>query len=105
MKKTDPFYKSRRWKIVRSAVLRRDGYRCQWSKRYGKRVKAETVHHAFPRSEFPEYSWEPWNLISLSADVHDHMHDRVTGALTDSGRTLMRIVARRAGVEVPERYR
>ena len=101
----DGFYKSRRWRLLRKAVLRRDGYVCQWSKRFGKRVEAQTVHHVFPREEFPEYQWEGWNLVSLSGRVHDEMHDRVTGALTEKGRALLRVVARRAGVDVPGKYR
>lgn len=104
VKQTDAFYKSRRWIKLRSAVLRRDGYMCQESRRYGKRTEADTVHHAFPRDEFPEYQWEPWNLVSLSGAVHDQMHDRNTGALTDRGVELLRRTARRAGVEVPGRY-
>ena len=104
-KTVDPFYKSARWLRLREAVLRRDGYRCRESRRFGKRVEATTVHHVFPREEFPEYQWEPWNLISLAGDVHDGMHDRVTGALTEKGAELLRRVARRQGIDVPERYR
>ena len=105
MKQAEPFYKSRRWKATREAILRRDGYACQVSRRYGKRAEATTVHHVFPRDEFPEYQWEAWNLISLAGDVHDQMHDRVTGALTDKGAELLRRTARRQGMDVPERYR
>lgn len=101
----DPFYKSGRWIRLREAVLRRDGYMCQVSRRYGKRAEATTVHHVFPRELFPEYQWEPWNLISLAGDVHDSMHDRITGELTEKGMELLRRVARRQGVEVPLRYR
>lgn len=102
---TDPFYRSRRWEKLRAAVLRRDGYMCQESKRFGKRAEATTVHHVFPRDEFPEYQWEPWNLISLAGDVHDQMHDRTSGALTQRGAELLRRIARKNGVEVPMRYR
>lgn len=105
MKKADPFYKSRRWLKLREAVLRRDGYRCQEARRYGKRAEASTVHHVFPRELFPEYQWEPWNLVSLSAEAHGRMHDRVTGELTDKGAELLRRVARRQGIDVPLRYR
>ena len=105
MKTADPFYKSRRWRRLRAAVLRRDGYRCQWSRRFGKRAQADTVHHAFPREQWPEYQWEPWNLVSLSAHAHNQMHDRVTGALTEKGWQLLRITARRAGVPLPDRCR
>lgn len=104
MKKADPFYKSKRWLARREAVLRRDGYMCRESARYGKRKAANTVHHIFPRDLFPEYQWEGWNLISLAADVHDEMHDRITGELTDKGKELLRRTARRRGMDVPIRY-
>ena len=102
---SDRFYRSARWQRLRAMVLRRDGYQCQVSLRYGKRAEATTVHHVFPREEFPEYQWEPWNLISLAGDVHDEMHDRVTGGLTEKGVELLRRIARREGVVVPLRYR
>ena len=105
MKAADSFYKSARWQRLRAMVLRRDGYQCQVTKRYGRRVEATTVHHVFPREEFPEYQWEPWNLISLAGDVHDEMHDRQSGALTEKGVELLKRVARREGVKVPLRYR
>ena len=104
-KTADPFYKSPRWLRLRASVLRRDGYMCRESARYGKRAEATTVHHVFPREEFPEYQWEGWNLVSLSADVHDRMHDRATGRLTDKGAELLRRTARRQGMEIPPRYR
>lgn len=101
----DGFYKSGRWLRVRARVLRRDGYVCQESRRFGRVRQADTVHHVFPRELFPEWQWEMWNLVSLAGDVHDQMHDRVTGELTEKGRQLLRRVARRQGVEIPERYR
>lgn len=104
-KKPDPFYKGRRWEIIRAAALARDGYLCQESKRFGKMVSADTVHHAFPRDEFPEYQYALWNLVSLSGAKHDEMHDRNTNRLTDKGAELLRRVARRNGVEVPEWYK
>ena len=105
MKKADQFYQSRRWERLREDVLRRDGYMCREARRYGKRVEANTVHHVFPRELFPEYQWEPWNLVSLSAKAHDRMHDRTGCDLSAAGRELLRRIARAAGVEVPMRYR
>jgi len=104
MKQADSFYKSRRWERLRSVILRRDGYQCQISRRYGKHIQADTVHHIFPREEFPEYQWEAWNLVSLAGDVHNRLHDRVTNALTDEGAELLRRTARRRGLDVPLRY-
>jgi len=98
MKKADPFYKSKRWEKKREKILRRDGYECQESKRYGKRIEADTVHHIFPRETHPQYEWEDWNLISLSAAVHDKMHDRTTGKLTDQGAALLLRIARERNI-------
>ena len=103
-KQVDPFYRSRRWQKLRESILRRDGYMCQYEKRYGKAVPASTVHHIFPRELYPEYQWEPWNLISLSGSAHDALHDRQTDELTEKGADLLRRTARAVGVEVPLRY-
>lgn len=91
-------YKSKRWKSLRAAILRRDGYMCQESLRYGKHVQANTVHHIFPVKLFPEYQWESWNLVSLSQSVHNEMHVRDTEELTEKGLELMRRTARARGI-------
>lgn len=83
-------YKSQKWKKAKSAVLRRDGYKCQLSKRYGKNVPAEIVHHIYPVDEYPEYAYCLWNLISLSREQHNRLHDRNTDKLTDEGIALQR---------------
>lgn len=95
----ESFYKSKRWQRLRKAVLARDGYQCQESKRYGKAVPATTVHHIFPREDYPQYQWESWNLISLSADVHDQMHNRTTRELTQQGLELLERTATKYGIE------
>lgn len=83
------YYHSKRWKKIRELVLRRDGYMSQLAKRYGKRVQADTVHHIFPREDYPEYQWEMWNLISVTHEEHEKLHDRETGKLSDEGEALM----------------
>ena len=98
------FYSSRKWLRVRAAVLRRDGYMCQLSKRYGKMLEANTVHHIFPRDEFPEYELQPWNLISLTSEMHNRLHDRVTNQLTEEGIKLLVRTARKNNIDVPLRY-
>lgn len=100
----EDFYKSKRWTQLRDSVLRRDGYMCQVSKRYGKFVPAEIVHHIFPRDEFPEYQFEPWNLISITKSVHDTLHDRTNNDLSPAGVDLLRRTARRQKMDVPLRY-
>lgn len=99
------FYDSRRWRHLRQLILKRDGYQCQLSKRYGKMIQANTVHHIFPRDEFPEYETESWNLISISSDVHNELHDRNTNQLTDKGIDLLRRTARKYNIEIPLRYK
>ena len=102
MKTTDPFYLSARWKRKRKHIMRRDGYMCQYFKRYGRFVPAVLVHHIFPREDFPQYEMEDWNLIALSAEAHNKMHDRNTDDLTAEGIELLRRTARRQGIEVLE---
>lgn len=99
------FYRSPKWEHKRAKILRRDGYLCQISKRYGKTVPADTVHHIFPRDEFPEYQLSGWNLISLSASVHDTMHDRTSGKLSPAGAELLRRTCRKYGIEIPDQYK
>ena len=92
-------YKSKRWKKMRASVLKRDGYQDRELARYGKNVPANTVHHIFPAENYPEYQWEPWNLVSVSSKTHNELHDRNTGALTDKGMELLQRVARQRGIK------
>lgn len=100
MKQPDPFYKTAKWKHKRALILSRDGYQDQIAKRYGKMLQADTVHHIFPREDFPEYEWCSWNMISLNHVTHNMLHDRMTDQLTDAGKDLMRRTARARGMEV-----
>lgn len=81
-------YKDKRWLRKREVILRRDEYLCQESKRYGKRVQANTVHHIYPVEFYPELTYVNWNLISLSDSRHNEMHDRITHEITDKGKRL-----------------
>lgn len=83
-------YDSKRWKSLSAAAMRRDKYQCQISKRYGKLVQAEVVHHIYPADEYPEYANCLWNLISLSRSEHNKLHDREKNILTQAGISLMR---------------
>lgn len=83
-------YNSARWLRLRERVLREAGYRCQYMRRFGKRVEARMVHHIWPAEDFPEYAWARWNLIALSQEAHNMMHDRTTGKLTRIGEDLRR---------------
>ena len=76
---------NKRWQLLRQRALKRDGYRCQEAARYGKRVEAQVVHHIWPAEDYPEFAYCLWNLVSLSAEAHDRMHDRKTRRLTALG--------------------
>ena len=81
-------YNSKRWQRLRERILKRDNYMCQYSKRYGRRTQANTVHHIYPAEKYPEYQWCEWNLISLSSEAHNMMHDRDSHELTSEGKRL-----------------
>lgn len=81
-------------------MLARDKYRCQVAARFGKNVNANTVHHIFPREDYPEYQWQSWNLISVSHEAHERMHERNGGQLTEVGRELMERTARKKGLKI-----
>lgn len=100
----DPFYDDPKWIRLRNSVLRRDNYMDKESRRFGIIRPAEVVHHIFPKDEFPEYAFSVWNLISLSRQTHNEMHDRDTDELTQKGRDLLIRTARRNNVQVPEKY-
>lgn len=98
-------YDTKKWRDTARSIMRRDGYQCQLSRRYGRQVQAEIVHHVFPADEFPELFFCRWNLVALSRAAHNRVHDRATNELTDIGAELLRRVARKNGIEVPEKYR
>ena len=83
-------YRTARWRKLRAKILRRDKGKCRESVRYGKTVEATTVHHIWPAEDYPEYAWAPWNLLSLSTEKHDAMHDRLTHKLTPLGESWRR---------------
>ena len=74
----EEFYKTKQWKHMRAAVLRRDGYRCQICKRYGRIRQASTVHHKKHLDEYPELALDPDNLISVCAECHNRLHPEKT---------------------------
>ena len=96
----ESFYRNKRWRRLREKILARDSYRCQEAQRYGKAIPANVVHHIFPMSDYPQYRWEPWNLISLSNDAHNQMHNRNDDTLTEKGQELLERTARKHGIEI-----
>ena len=91
-----------RWKKLREFVLRRDKYLDQIDLRFGKRTEANTVHHIFPRELFPQFTYQAWNLISVSHATHNKLHVRDSHKLTAQGFELLQRTARRQGINVPD---
>lgn len=90
------------WQKKRAAVMRRDGYKSQLAARYGKNVPGDTVHHILPVEFFPEYRYESWNLITITAAEHNRLHDRETHRLTDEGLDLARRTIAKRSMNVTE---
>lgn len=67
-------YRCAKWRKQRERVLRRDGYMCQYCKRYGRRKTATTVHHIKHADEYPELAYTDSNLISLCDACHNKAH-------------------------------
>ncbi len=67
-------YKNKKWQKKREAILRRDGYKCQWCKRYGKSREAVVVHHIKHADEYPELAYTNQNLVSLCEACHNKAH-------------------------------
>jgi len=88
-------YNNPKWQHKRAVILRRDEYKCQECKRYGKTTPAYLVHHIRPRDAYPELWLESTNLISLCHTCHNTMHDRVTDALTAKGLELVARIDRK----------
>lgn len=94
------FESTKRWQDLRRAVMARDKYLDQLELRTGKKVNAEQVHHIFPADRYPEYKWCSWNLISLTRENHELMHNRLTGELTNAGKKLQEETATKQGINI-----
>lgn len=95
-KEVKAIYNSRRWKVKRLDILKRDKFECQDCRQrlrdaaekgvrlYGEDAKirrAEEVHHIKELKEHPELAFEDDNLISLCIDCHNLRHGRKLHAI------------------------
>ena len=92
----------KKWERLRDYILVRDLHLDQELLRYGKRVGAKHVHHIFPREYFPEWTYEPWNLISVSLRTHNELHDRDSHKLTEKGWRLLVRTANKNGIPLDD---
>ena len=81
-------YKSKQWRYTRAFILARDKYICQYFKRFGVTKNADVVHHIYPSNDYPSLFFNVNNLISLSNEAHEKMHNRKTGEISQDGRKL-----------------
>lgn len=102
------FYKKGKWIKKKNNILRRDEYKCQECKRYGKTTDASHVHHIIPLEWCliykPLFALANINLISLCKQCHDKMHDRTNDKLTELGLKLVIRVLGDIGKEWVEKY-
>lgn len=98
----DEFYNSKAWKDKRKRILARDKYMDQIALRDGIMLEADTVHHIFPREDYPQYRLCDWNLISVNNNVthKGRLHEKYTGKLTKEGRLLMEEAAFKQGIKL-----
>lgn len=95
----EKFYTSTKWRKMAARVLSHYNYQDQVKKRYGKMIQAEMVHHALPAEDFPEYFFEPKNLVPVSRSTHRGLHND-DGTLTAAGVDVARRAARNIGVDI-----
>ena len=93
MHREGQFYKTNKWAALRNTALIRDKYMCQCCIANNKNVNATCVHHVFPIEQYPQYSYELWNLMSLCDKCHDEMHNHYTGELSRKGMLFLRSLA------------
>lgn len=94
----------RKWREKSLKILRRDKFIDQYIYRTtGRVIEATLVHHILPREKFPQYTFEDWNLISVSWDTHMKiLHNPYSGELTKKGKQLMYETAYMNGVKMNE---
>lgn len=81
----EDFYLSSQWRRKRELILRRDGYRCQECRRYGRITQATTVHHIQHLEDRPDLALVSSNLVSLCMKCHNLAHPEKGGARPGGG--------------------
>lgn len=87
-------YKGIKWKKKRKAILKRDGYKCAYCKRFGRSTPADMVHHIYPYETHKSLAYTNYNLISLCNECHNKMHNRENHSLTREGESLKKLIVK-----------
>ena len=64
------------WKELAKTILKRDSYQCQKCEvghSFGNRL---VVHHQKPWAKYPEFRFEPTNLLTLCEKCHKKIHKK-----------------------------
>ena len=99
MQKNDDFYSAAKWRHCAARAMSRANYQDKVAARYGKMIQAEMVHHALPLEDFPEYAYDPRNLVPVSRGTHRGLH-LDDGGLSKEGVNVARRAARQIGIDV-----
>lgn len=99
MQKNDDFYNAAKWRNCAARALSRANFRDVIAARYGRIEQAEMVHHALPLDDFPQYAYDPRNLLPVSRKTHRGLHYD-DGRLTAEGVAAARRAARQLGVDI-----
>lgn len=91
-KPTDPFYRTKAWRLIREEALARDNHLCQRCLTLDLLTKANTVHHLEPLADKPERALDIDNLQSLCACCHNAVHDAKPQAGRKEERCKARVV-------------
>lgn len=94
------FYDTKKWIRLRESVLVAAEYKDQLALREGRMLPAQTVHHIFPRDKYPEYELQRWNLIAVSMETHNLLHNRLDRGLSPLGWDLLVETAQRHGIPI-----
>lgn len=77
----DKFYNSYTWRKMRTTILKRDNYECQWCKRDGLVATVDDarliVDHISELETHPDLALDPSNLRTLCFYHHEVRHNRI----------------------------
>lgn len=73
------FYKTRRWRRKRRAILDRDNHECQECKKRGEFSRGIVVHHVRHLDARPDLALADDNLLTVCERCHNQLHPEKFG--------------------------
>lgn len=68
------FYTSKKWKVKRLQILKRDKYLCKLCSRFGVQSEGSHVHHVVELNDDESLALVDSNLITLCNSCHTRFH-------------------------------